>query len=263
MGNAKIKEAIGDVGGGVELLESVGFDFKEEEGEVWGVMDVPNEDKFKMIKETISLLERSKGEELKENVIEESRAVERKTIDRKARVFFSVPESVAANIANIDLPDSFYNLSIDEIKREAELRRKKLAESQLLVPKSFKEKQAGSARKKYKLTAIRVQFPDGVVLQGIFSPTEPTTALYEFVSSSLKEPSLEFELLSPAVARARVIPQFTTVGDKRPPTLEEERLVPSALVKFKPIETDSIVFTGLKNQLLESSEPLTSSTTVL
>lgn len=79
----------------------------------------------------------------------------------------------------------------------------------------------------------------------------------------MKEPCLEFELLSPAVAKLRVIPCFTTVGDKRPPTLEEERLVPSALVKFKPIETDSIVFTGLTNELLEASEPLTSNTNVL
>lgn len=68
---------------------------------------------------------------------------------------------------------------MDEIRREAELRKKKMAESQLLIPKSYKEKQAAVARKKYKLTVIRIQFPDGVVLQGIFMPSEPTTALYE------------------------------------------------------------------------------------
>ncbi|GJT27444.1 hypothetical protein Tco_0907719 [Tanacetum coccineum] len=48
---------------------------------------------------------------------------------------------------NIELPDSFCNLSIDEIKRE-EMRRKKLPESQLLVTKSFKEKQAKATRKR-------------------------------------------------------------------------------------------------------------------
>ncbi|KAJ0537675.1 putative Ubiquitin-like domain superfamily [Helianthus annuus] len=92
------------------------------------------------------------------------------------RVFFSVSESVAAKI---ELPDSFYNLSIDEVKREAESRRKKLAESQLLVPKSYKEKQAKAARKRHEKTVIRIQFPDGVVLQAFFNPREPTTALYE------------------------------------------------------------------------------------
>lgn len=81
--------------------------------------------------------------------------------------------------ARIDLPDSFYNLSAQELKREADLRRKKIEESQLLIPKSYREKQAQAARKRYKATVIRIQFPDGVVLQGVFLPWEPTTALYE------------------------------------------------------------------------------------
>lgn len=92
------------------------------------------------------------------------------------RVFFSVPESVAAKI---ELPDSFYNLSAVELKREAESRRKKLDESKLLIPKSYREKQAKAAKRQYAKTVIRVQFPDGVVLQAIFSPSESTGALYE------------------------------------------------------------------------------------
>ena len=91
-------------------------------------------------------------------------------------MYFSVPENVAAKI---ELPDSFYNLSIEEVKREADMRRKKLAESQLLIPKSYKEKQVKAARKRYTKSVIRVQFPDGVVLQGVFSPWEPTSAIYE------------------------------------------------------------------------------------
>jgi UBX domain-containing protein 6 len=94
----------------------------------------------------------------------------------QVRVFFSVPESVAAKIV---LPASFYNLSLEELKREADMRKKKIADSQILIPKSFKEKQAKAARRRYTKTIIRIQFPDGVVLQGIFSPWEPTSCLYE------------------------------------------------------------------------------------
>lgn len=65
------------------------------------------------------------------------------------------------------------------MKREADVRKKKIAESQLLIPKSYKEKQAKAARKRYVRTVIRIQFPDGVVLQAFFSPQETTTALYE------------------------------------------------------------------------------------
>lgn len=94
----------------------------------------------------------------------------------QVKVFFAVPESIAAKI---ELPDSFFKLSIEEVRREAELRRKRIEESQLLIPKSLKEKQAKAARKRYTRTIIRIQFPDGVVLQGVFAPWEPTTALYE------------------------------------------------------------------------------------
>lgn len=91
-------------------------------------------------------------------------------------MFFPVPESEAAKI---DLPDSFYNLSAAELKREAELRKKRLADSQLLIPKSYREKQAMASRRKYNRAVIRIQFPDGVLLQGVFLPWEPTTVLYE------------------------------------------------------------------------------------
>lgn len=91
-------------------------------------------------------------------------------------MYFSVPESLAARI---ELPDSFYNLSAQEVRREAEMRKKKIAESQLLIPRSYKEKQAKAARKRYNRTIIRVQFPDGVVLQGVFAPWELTGSLYE------------------------------------------------------------------------------------
>ncbi|PPD83968.1 hypothetical protein GOBAR_DD19102 [Gossypium barbadense] len=259
MSNPKIREAIGVVAGGVELLEFVGFELKEEGGEMWAVMDVPKEEQISVISKAIMLLEPGNMEKFKksENISpaappEKEETVESKKIDRKIRVFFSVPESVAAKI---ELPDSFYNLSSEELKTEAEMRKKKIADSQLLIPKSYKEKQAKAARRKYRRTIIRIQFPDGVVLQGEFAPWEPTSALYEFVSSALKEPCLEFELLDPVIVKRRVIPSFPAAGEKGR-TLENEDLVPSALIRFKPVETDSVVFTGLSNELLEISEPL-------
>ncbi|KAH7516294.1 hypothetical protein FEM48_Zijuj10G0120000 [Ziziphus jujuba var. spinosa] len=259
MSNPKIREAIGEVAGGVELLELVGFELREEEGEMWAAMEVPSEERIGIIKRTIDLLEPPKVQEPQKMKNPSSQAsvgadekVEPKKIDRKVRVFFAVSESIAAKIV---LPDSFYNLSFDELKREADLRRKKIADSQLLIPKSYKEKQAKAARRKYTKTVIRIHFPDGVVLQGFFNPWEPTSSLYEFVSSALKEPSLEYDLLHPVLVKRRVIPRFPAAGEKLP-TLDEEDLVPSALIKFRPVETDSIVFTGLRNELLQISEPL-------
>ncbi|XP_050275488.1 plant UBX domain-containing protein 2 isoform X2 [Quercus robur] len=183
MSNPKIREAIGEVAGGVELLEFVGFELKEEDGEMWAVMEVPTEEQISLINRATGLLGPQKVEEPQKKEDLQSAAsaivekqIEPKKVDRQVRVFFSVPESVAAKI---ELPDSFYNLSLEEIKREADMRKKKMAESQLLIPKSFKEKQAKAARRRYKKTVIRIQFPDGVVLQGIFNPWERTSSLYE------------------------------------------------------------------------------------
>lgn len=75
------------------------------------------------------------------------------------------------------------------------------------------------------------------------------------MSAALKEPGLEFELLHPVAVKRRVIPHVPSVGG-RATTLDAEDLVPSSLIKFRPIETDSSVFTGLCNELLEISEPL-------
>lgn len=94
MGNPKIKEAVGGVKGGVELLECVGFKVGEEEagGEVWATMEVPAEEGARVIREAVTLLERWKEGGAKEELaavnnngggLEENRVVERRKIDRK------------------------------------------------------------------------------------------------------------------------------------------------------------------------------------
>jgi UBX domain-containing protein 6 len=57
MSNPKIRESIGEVAGGIELLECVGFGLKEEDGEMWAVMEVPKEDQIRLINSAVALLE--------------------------------------------------------------------------------------------------------------------------------------------------------------------------------------------------------------
>ena len=76
----------------------------------------------------------------------------------------------------MNLPDSFYNLSAAELRQEAATRKKKLEDSQLLVSRISRER---ANKRKYKAAIIRIQFPDGVVLQGMFLPWEQTSAIYE------------------------------------------------------------------------------------
>lgn len=92
MSNAKIKEAIVDVAGGVELLELVGFELKEENDEIWAFMDVPGEEQSKLINKVVGFLENRKIEmPRKDDVNLGSSAqvmepVAPKKIDREVRV---------------------------------------------------------------------------------------------------------------------------------------------------------------------------------
>ncbi|RLN35548.1 plant UBX domain-containing protein 2 [Panicum miliaceum] len=263
LGNPRIKEAVADREGGLELLEAVGFRVGEEGGELFAVMDeVPGDARLSGIRRAVLLLERAHpsaspaqvetdSKESRSNAVDGQEEAS-KTIDRQIWVFFAVP---GISVADNDVPDSFYNLSGEEIRNEARMRRERLEQSRLLIPKSYKEKRALAARQKYKQAVIRVQFPDRVILQGAFLPGEATGSLYEFVASALMQPGLEFELICPALPKPRVVPHFPKLGE-RARTLQEEDLVPSALLKFKPKETDTVMFTGLLDELLQASEPL-------
>ncbi|XP_047048989.1 plant UBX domain-containing protein 2-like [Lolium rigidum] len=266
LANPRIKDAVADREGGLDLLEAAGFAVGDEGGELFAVMDeAPSDARLGGIRRAVLLLERShpsapvqtpveaaSSKESGRSGVDEQKEVQ-KIVDRQIRVFFNVPGS---SVAETDAPDSFYKLSSEEVSKEARMRRERLEQSRLLIPKSYKEKQALAARQKYKQAVIRVQFPDGVILQGVFLPSEATGSLYEFVASALKQPSLEFDLICPGFPRSRVLPHSPNVGE-RARTLQDEDLVPSALLKFKPNETDSIVFTGLLDNLLEASEPFT------
>ena len=93
MSNPKIKEAVAEVTGGVELLSFVGFELREENGETWAVMEVPSEGQIKLIKKAISLLESQlvqeppKSENLAPATSAEVQAkAEQKPVDRQVKL---------------------------------------------------------------------------------------------------------------------------------------------------------------------------------
>lgn len=85
MGNPKIREAISEVVGGVELLECVGFQLREEGGEMWAVMESATKDHIVLINMAVSLLEPQKMENSSSPVSEADveEPVELKKVDRQ------------------------------------------------------------------------------------------------------------------------------------------------------------------------------------
>ncbi|XP_068776070.1 UBX domain-containing protein 6 isoform X2 [Struthio camelus] len=116
----------------------------------------------------------------------------RAQLDRQLCVFKPSPEA-----ARFELPNDFYNLTAEEIKREQRLRTEAVEKASMLRTRAMREKDEQREMRKYNYTLVRVRFPDGYILQGTFYAREPVSTLYNFVREALKDDWLPFELLGP------------------------------------------------------------------
>ncbi|KAF1667496.1 UBX domain-containing protein 6, partial [Aptenodytes patagonicus] len=116
----------------------------------------------------------------------------RAQLDRQLSVFKPSPEA-----ARFELPNDFYNLTAEEIKREQRLRTEAVEKASMLRTRAMREKEEQREMRKYNYTLVRVRFPDGYILQGTFYARESVSVLYSFVREALRDDWLPFELLGP------------------------------------------------------------------
>ncbi|XP_074783986.1 UBX domain-containing protein 6 isoform X2 [Athene noctua] len=116
----------------------------------------------------------------------------RAQLDRQLCLFKPSPEA-----ARFELPNDFYNLTAEEIKREQRLRTEAVEKASMLRTRAMREKEEQREMRKYNYTLVRVRFPDGYILQGTFYARESVSTLYNFVREALRDDWLPFELLGP------------------------------------------------------------------
>lgn len=127
-----------------------------------------------------------------------------------------------------ELPDNFYDLTVDDAKvllRDAKRRREELEEAPLLTDAQRQlneQKRVLNHLHKYQYTVIRVQFPDQFVLQGLFKPLETVQAVKIFIKNYLIDPHSEFTVYTTP-------PKHVLNSDAR---LVDENLVPSAIIHY-------------------------------
>ncbi|TRY82641.1 hypothetical protein DNTS_032582 [Danionella cerebrum] len=100
-------------------------------------------------------------------------------VDREALVFHLDSAAHRSDAAyDTDLSDDFFEVTIDDIrKRFAHLKSERRAmEEAPLMTKSLREAQIKEKLERYPKVALRVQFPDRHVLQGLFRPLETVVA---------------------------------------------------------------------------------------
>lgn len=106
----------------------------------------------------------------------------------------------AESVPTSDLPDDFFELTIDDAKkilRDIKRKRHELENAQLMTSamRNLQEskKQLGLLNR-YKHAVIRIHFPDRTVLQGTFAPTETVKDIVNFVQQYLEDPKMDFHL---------------------------------------------------------------------
>ncbi|KAH8381437.1 hypothetical protein KR093_004770 [Drosophila rubida] len=138
----------------------------------------------------------------------------------------------AANRHNDDLPDSFFDLTVNDLKMVLrDLKRTASGnEDAPLLTSNLRELERQKAMlaklNQYKDCVIRIQFPSRYVLQGIFKPHEPLSRVEDFVREFLSNPSEQFHLFT--IPPKKVLPSNET--------LLELNCVPNAMLHFTFVE---------------------------
>ncbi|KAL7728685.1 hypothetical protein ACLKA6_004064 [Drosophila palustris] len=138
----------------------------------------------------------------------------------------------AANRNNDDLPDSFFDLTVNDLKMVLrDLKRTASGnEDAPLLTSNLRELERQKAMlaklNQYKDCVLRIQFPNRYVLQGIFKPHEPVSRVEDFVRAFLANPGEQFHLFT--IPPKKVLPSNET--------LLELNCVPNAMLHFSFVE---------------------------
>ncbi|CAG9771038.1 unnamed protein product [Ceutorhynchus assimilis] len=108
----------------------------------------------------------------------------------------------AHSVPSEELPDDFFDLTIDDAKKILRDVKKKRHELENQVLKTSQLRTLEESKKqlrnlnKYKRAIIRVQFPDRTVVQGTFKPTETVRDVLDFVKGYLEDQNIDFYIYS-------------------------------------------------------------------
>ncbi|SPP73493.1 UBX domain-containing protein 6 [Drosophila guanche] len=141
------------------------------------------------------------------------------------------------------LPNDFYRLAPEEIKKEQQLRTEAIQQAQMLRTKAMREREEQRTLRMYRYALIRVKFPNGLFIQGTFNVYEKISDIFEFVQSCLADETLEFNLVATSEGK---------FGEEdMDKTLFDCKIIPNSLLLFCTEASSSDGSTGDVNYLKE------------
>lgn len=211
--NRALRERVFEQRGAREFLVGAGFESTSlpvEEGDA--------EEEFLIMNQ-----EQSSNSEYLSNLVETLENSERicPVLDPDARLFYPTKKLNSFNV-----PDEFYAISKEELKRDAEIRKEAVEKMGMLRTKAMKERDEQRELRKYRFTAVRTRFPNGLILQGTFTTRSTFASLLSFIRDSLAVDWLPFVVIAPS-AGGRLSEEEN--NDK---TLAQLGLVPSAVINL-------------------------------
>ncbi|KAI4468485.1 ubx-related [Holotrichia oblita] len=229
--NALFKDKVEPIFGAVELLYAAGFRQQEIDHngtlEQFWVFDVAN-------------VEGTQTLEFLRDALKSEDRIELE-VDRNIQVL-----SPAQAAKRIELPNEFYAISPEEIKKEQMYRTEAMEKQMQLRTKAMREKDELREIRKYKFALIRIRFPDGIYLQGTFSVYEKFSDVLAFIQENL-EHDCPFIVSSPTGHKYEVADHENT--------LMHLRLVPATILTFQwdpsiAEEITSVTTTYLKPEVM-------------
>ncbi|KAJ1369083.1 PUB domain [Parelaphostrongylus tenuis] len=238
LSNKAYQERVASVKGGPEFLKSVGFEERLEplkDGDTPEPFLVISEEKINNTARLVTAL----------SLLRDGQSVPIK-VSRQTMVYL-LRENERINTPK--LPNDFFDLTADEIRREQQMRTEDVDRILTLRTREMRERDAKQRQYSYKYTLIRIRLPDRYVLQGTFGCYEPFSSVQEFVAKHLSNASSLFSLCDPGRGSEPIV-DFTK-------SLAELGLAPAVVLHLDWDEPND--GPSLSQKYIDAAVPLTAS----
>lgn len=151
----------------------------------------------------------------------------------------SIKAQASYNIRDEYDIEDFFNLKVEDMLKEQQLRNEMLEKQGMLRTKAMRERDEQLELKRYIFCLIRVKFPDDYILEALFRTNETLSDLYDLIAENLAHDNIPFELAGPSLKKPS--------GPET--TLAAAGLAPASLLYFKISELASQEVENLSSKI--------------
>ncbi|KAJ1646426.1 hypothetical protein IWQ61_010200 [Dispira simplex] len=168
---------------------------------------------------------------------------------RRVEVFNPVEGNSVPAAAQVDVPDSFYQLTPEDAKLliQQQKQQRERVENAVLKTQAMRDKEMQAQQQKYPETSIRFRFPDRHQVQATFRSSETVGDLYAFLTTVLLSEYHQFTLYT--------TPPHHNLKNL-PATLYQAQLVPASVVYVDFAQGSAARGSYLKPDYLNQSKDL-------